>query len=204
MSLIPFGMSIAQAYAEGLIGPAIFRSRAIGNIVADITIEERHIDTLAITDHPVERDAVISDHAFMMPVEVIIRAGFSNSSRRAQGDPNYVNTMYQQLLALQEARQPFTILTGKRIYQNMLIHRLMTETNETTENSAIIVLECREVIIVDTAVYPNITPNNVQTQPEVTGGTTFGGSVAPQETTTVNADAAAASLPNMDIEAAGP
>lgn len=53
--------------------------RMIGSIVANITLEEKHIDELEITDHPVEQGATITDHAFKRPVELTLRVAWSNS-----------------------------------------------------------------------------------------------------------------------------
>ena len=49
------------------------------DIVAQAVIEERHIDTMEITEHPIEVGASITDHAYKMPSEVIIRMAWSNS-----------------------------------------------------------------------------------------------------------------------------
>ena len=54
-------------------------------LVPQTTIEEVHHDELRITDHPIEEGATISDHAFMMPMEVIIRCAWSNSPASASG-----------------------------------------------------------------------------------------------------------------------
>lgn len=53
--------------------------RSIGAIIANVTVEEHHHDELEITDHPVERGSVISDHAFKRPNEVTIMCAWSNS-----------------------------------------------------------------------------------------------------------------------------
>lgn len=54
-------------------------------IIPQVTLEELHHDEVMITSHPVERGAAISDHAFKMPVEVIIRAAWSNSPSSSGG-----------------------------------------------------------------------------------------------------------------------
>lgn len=55
--------------------------RSIGSIVANITVRERHVDELQITDHPIEQGANISDHAFKRPEEVTIECSWTNSSQ---------------------------------------------------------------------------------------------------------------------------
>lgn len=124
--------------------------RNIGGFVADVTIEEDHTDEVVMTDHPVERGAQITDHAFKAPSTVVITAGWSNSSLAALGNPFYAQLVYNQLLGLQASLQPFEIVTGKRIYVNMLIHRLSVKTDEKTENVLMVTAECREIIIADT------------------------------------------------------
>lgn len=68
----------------GITNPdgSYLKTDADGNpepIIAQATIEETHQDELEITDHPVELGAMISDHAFKHPSEVILRMGWSNS-----------------------------------------------------------------------------------------------------------------------------
>lgn len=125
----------------------ISSGRSIGGLVPDVVIEETNRDTTFVTNHPVERGAAISDHAFMMPVEVEMRVGWSDSSGGFQG---YSRAVYAALQSLQAARQPFTVVTGKRIYRNMLIVALEVSTNETSEYSLMARVGLREIIIVDT------------------------------------------------------
>lgn len=150
MSILPIGLSILQVTALGLLNPLIFRARSIGGIVADATIEETGIDELAITEHPVEQGAAITDHSYKRPARVIIRAGWTNSSLRALGNPNYAQDSYNQLLSLQAAREPMTVLTGKRNYGSMLIERLSQTTDQASEYALMAVVECRQVVLVQT------------------------------------------------------
>ena len=50
-------------------------------IIADATVEERHMDRLEITNHPVETGAAITDHAFYHPPELTLVLGWSNSAK---------------------------------------------------------------------------------------------------------------------------
>jgi len=121
--------------------------RAIATIVPNVVIDEIHTDDLAITDHPVEDGAAISDHAFKIPSRVQMRCGWSNSTAGTEG---YVQSVYQSLLALQATRQPFDVFTGKRAYRNMLLERVAVETSETSENTLMVVAAMREVILTRT------------------------------------------------------
>lgn len=54
-------------------------TRQIDEFVAQVTLDESHMDDMEITDQPVEQGSTISDHAFKRPAELTIRAGWSNS-----------------------------------------------------------------------------------------------------------------------------
>jgi len=150
MGLIPPGLSAILALAEGLISPVLFVQRSIGGFVADVTVEEDHVDELAITDFPVEQGAAITDNSFKMPAQLRVTVGYSNSSTASLGDPTYVNSVYSQFLDLQASRQPITVFTGKRVYQNMLIRRLHTMTNKDWPDAMLLDCEMREIIITTT------------------------------------------------------
>lgn len=197
--MLPFGVPLFAASIAGLLpAPLVFfRSRAIGPFVANVTLEEHHVDELVVTDHPVERNAVISDHAYKRPNQVSIRVGYSNSSVFANGDPNYVQSVYAQFLRLQESRIPFEILTGKRFYNNMLIQRLSTTTDQSTENALLLEVACREVIIVDTQVV-TVSQPAVQKDPANTAAVSNEGTKqVVASPSTFNATAFSQTVPSM-------
>jgi hypothetical protein len=179
LSLFPIGLTLLQAAVLDLLNPVFFLPRNIGGFVADVTMEEQHSDELVITEHPVEQGAAITDHAFKKPSTLVVRVGYSNSSRQANGNPNYVQDVYDDFLALQASRVPFDIVTGKRIYQNMLIERLSCTTDEKTEYALFLSVNCREIIIANTQVV-TVPPASAQTSPEVTNGTQNLGQLNPQ------------------------
>lgn len=201
---IPFGISVAELAAiEVIDNLALFLStHNIGGFVPNVAIEEIHHDELAITDHPVERNAAISDHAYKQPMEVIIRAGWSNSGITALSsggplaviNPSYIQSVYDGLLALQQSCQLLTIITAKRKYSNMLIKRLSTSTTEKTNNALLLTCECRQVILVDTQVEAFPANANQQT-PAVTAPIQNQGAVAPVTAPDFNSSAAAFTPP---------
>jgi hypothetical protein len=155
--------------------PAIFNpARSIGPIAIQCTLEESHFDELVITQHPVEQGAAISDHAYKQPAEVIVRAGWSNSGLQSvitdlveavslfttgaldfggtTAPFNYASQVYQQLLTLQASRVPFSIITGKRTYSNMLIRSLHVTTDQRTEHALMCTAVCRQVLTATTQI----------------------------------------------------
>jgi hypothetical protein len=196
MSLIPVGLTVAAAQALDLLNPVMILQRNIGGFIADVTVEEIHTDLLEVTDNPVEQGADVTDHAFVKQPNLLIRAGWSNSSLQAGGDPNYVTDTYQQFQDLQAGRQPFDIITGKRSYSNMLILRLQVRTDETTEDALMMECECRQINLVNTQTVT--VPNANMASPEATGNTTNRGTVSP-----VNAGGGAGSAPMTIITVTG-
>jgi len=61
--------------------------RTIGGFIAEVTVREQHSDDLTITTHPVERGAPITDHAFKMPAQLTIEAGWSAAGAYSQANP---------------------------------------------------------------------------------------------------------------------
>ena len=162
--------------AIGAIASVFINPRSIGGFHADVTIEERHEDVLTVTSHPVETGSTISDHAYRQPAKVTIRCGWSNASIYAivgtvtsllsgSFDTNYVRGVYNNFLTLQQSRQLFDVLTGKRNYTNMLITRLSIVTDATSENALMMTCECQEIIL-------------ATTQTVTVGGTSSGGTKA--------------------------
>ncbi|WP_197672692.1 phage baseplate protein [Burkholderia sp. PAMC 28687] len=148
----------------------------------NLVVEETHVDELTITSHPVERGAAITDHAFKRPSEVTVRYGWSNSSGFFDiGSPS-PDDVYKQLLALQESRVPFDMVTGKRMYQNMLIKTLAVTTDAATENSLMVVATLQQIIIVQTSTV-TLQPTDVQASPEKTASTANSGTKQPQAAT---------------------
>ncbi|MEN3753729.1 phage baseplate protein [Mangrovibacter sp. SLW1] len=140
------------------------KTRKVGTIIPDVVITEKHVDSLEITEHPVEKPTTagtgfVSDHAFKIPSEVTMEMGFSGGGSvldlldtSALGinlglSPKEV---YQNILDLQASREPFDVTTGKRQYSNMMIRTLEVTTDRTSENVLMAVLTLREVIITST------------------------------------------------------
>lgn len=119
--------------------------RSIGDINLEVTIEERHEDTLTITENPVQDGAAISDHAYKNSKHVVITAG--QSGKDGESIPRET---FEALVELQESREPFAIITGKRDYENMLIQTMTVVDDPDTSNVLMVTLDCREVIIVET------------------------------------------------------
>lgn len=124
--------------------------RGIAGLYPDVVIEESHEDGLEVTSHPVETGANISDHAYVKPASLTIRAGVSNASPLNAFSPDAAADFYAKLLELMRSREPFDVVTGKRLYKNMLLASLSAVTDAGSEKALIFTARLQEVILVNT------------------------------------------------------
>jgi hypothetical protein len=145
------GLDVASggSLLDGAFALITQNRRRIGVLIPHVVIEETHVDDMAVTDHPVETGAAITDHAFLMPQQVEMRCGFSDSKA---GFPMYSRLIYEAFLALQRSRKPFTVSTGKRQYKDMLIKSLAVTTDAHSENILNVCVNLRQIILTQTSV----------------------------------------------------
>lgn len=155
-------LSIASSLGQlALIAGQKRSLRSVGGIVAQVVVDESHVDELDITSHPVEQGASITDHAFKLPSSLTLRYGFSSSPSPQPGlgglvpsllpaqAQNIVDT-YNKFLSLQVNRTLLDVYTGKRAYRNMLLQRIEQVTDTRSENALALVLTLQELILVST------------------------------------------------------
>jgi Dit-like tail protein len=135
--------------------------RSVGGIVAQVVIDENHVDELEITNHPVEQGASITDHAFKLPSQLTLRYGWSSSPSPQPGlkglipsvlpvQAQSIYDIYNKLLTMQVNRELLTVYTGKRAYRNMLIQRIEQDTDQNSENSLPLTIALQELLLVST------------------------------------------------------
>lgn len=177
-------MSLFQNLAQLI---SFFPRRAIGPFSATVTLEESSSDELEITQHPVQQGAAITDHAYVKPTSLSIKAMWDDSDRP-------LTETYALLRGLQASRQPFDIVTGKRVYQNMLFKSLSVTTDQYTENVLSVSADFVEVFITSLQVV-SVPPRAQQADPGATGATENAGQkAAVEETNPARQQSAAAAL----------
>ncbi len=195
---------LAGTVASNVVSVLLRRPRAIGLIIPDVILQEVELDSLEITDHPVESSAPITDHSYKKPRQVVMRCGWSNganlrvfgfavpgvtqglasgvssllSGRFNIGPRGYIDDVYEQLLTLQSSREPFTLVTGKRRHENMLIEELAVTTEVDSEHALMVIARMREVILVNTTT-ATVPAQASQASPQQTAAVQSRGQVAP-------------------------
>lgn len=163
--------------------------KKLGTIRIGITIEEVYTDELQITEHPVERDAPITDHSFKRQPDVVIKCGWSNADYSAllgggvvQFDTfgsttqsGYIDAVYSKLLALQASRAPFDAVTSRRKYSNVLLQGLRVAHDAKTSGALMLTATLRQIRIVQTKA-TKLPPRDSQADPSRTAETQNTGS----------------------------
>ena len=150
----------------------IFPARSLGPINTMVVTEEHATDELEITQHPVQQGSMIADHAYVKPAVLSVK--FVMGAERAP-----LHDLYRALLDLQAAREPFTVVTGKRQYVNMLFKSLSQTTDVHTERVLSITAQMQEVFITSVTIAA-VPPRYRHTNPSKTGATENAGSKKPQ------------------------
>lgn len=170
-------LKAAAVGALGKLGDVFLRPRtSIGYIIPQVFISSEARDELTITDHPIETGAPVSDHAFKQPTTLTMQVGWGAGGflNDFSGTTNDVSDAYAALLDLQNLREPFTVTTSNRVYENMMIVSLGQTKNRETQNVCVVDVGLREVLIVDTQA-TTLPPVANQAEPQKTAATVNGG-----------------------------
>jgi len=120
-------------------------------IVVDASVAEEHVIENDVTENPVEDGAKITDHVQLKPAKLTIQGvitdypfGFAVISN-IQNIVNTVGNIFGQgsrsidafnaLLKLRESRQPFTVVTSLKKYDNLVFESLSVPRSAQTGNA---------------------------------------------------------------------
>ena len=119
---------------------------ADSQIAFDCTVKERHSHKLTVTDHPVEENASVADHARKEPDGLDLQGLISNQPILLNAaedlqpsvpgtDPkNRAKAAYIEFCRLQDTVALLTVSTEMRVYQNMVIESIAVDRDKTTRN----------------------------------------------------------------------
>lgn len=118
----------------------IILPRDIGGIPVDVIVSEEVTSEMEIPEHPVEKGAKVSDHAWRKPEVINIEAANADAAQAG----------YDAFRQVQDAAEPFDFLSGWTLHQSMLIQTL--NPTRDVETGQIFNFRCtlKEVIIVET------------------------------------------------------
>jgi len=113
--------------------------KKIGGMVIDAFIEERHTMSASVTQFPVEEGFKIGDHVTQNPDGLFLQCVVGPQPVKILGGvltltslKNQAYQAYEQLKKLKELGEPVEVITGLRVYQNMIIDNI--EITRTKDN----------------------------------------------------------------------
>lgn len=129
----------------------------IGGMAFDGIMKTDHSETLKVTNYPIQDGSTGNDHAIINPASLNIEIMVTDSNRVSGKSQNIksetlktLKTMgvsaepseesrsaraYASLLAMQKAREPITVITRLKTYNNMLIEQITTPDDFKTANA---------------------------------------------------------------------
>lgn len=94
-------------------------SPTFGRFTFDAVFSVDHSANVTITTHPVQAGAAVADHAYMEPDEVTMDIGMTDAMVGVE--TNHSVNAYTQLREIMAKREPVTLVTRLKTYQNMVI-----------------------------------------------------------------------------------
>lgn len=119
-----------------LIGDA--SGPTLANVDIDVSLNETHTSTNVISDAPIETGSDITDHVKKMPDELRLEGVLSNAPSSTlkfielQTSGDTAEARYAKLIEVFENREKFEVITGIRVYRNMLFKSISVPRNSAT------------------------------------------------------------------------
>lgn len=118
----------------------------------DTVVLETHRAEMVITDNPVETGVVISDHMYRQPRTLSIDAAVSDvrlineGFDRFESEAGRSSAAWDYLNKLMESAEPFSVQTGLKLYESMVIASLTVDQNKSSAAVLFFRADLREVI----------------------------------------------------------
>jgi hypothetical protein len=139
--------------------PSGFALEGIVEFEADLTIEEQHQRTADVTQEPVEDGSNISDHVILQP-ETVNLEGYVTDTPAAifAAQSGRTQSAFETLEDAYNSREPLTVVTGRKTYQDMIITRLNMPRNQPASMRFSLELQHVTIVEAETTQLPNAEP----------------------------------------------
>jgi len=142
--------------------------RSIGGVELDATLRETHSTTVTATSNPVELGADITDNAAVEPVQLELQVAVSDTPLGLAAFTGLVDTVtglfgssttnnltrsqaaYNTMVEIQNQREPISVQTKLKLYENMLITNISVSQDKDTSRIVMMNISLKEMIIVET------------------------------------------------------
>jgi hypothetical protein len=118
--LLPGVSGSSGSTVDMLFGGSGSGGVSIGGISFHATLDENHARKSKIAEHPVEGGSVMSDHIYNEQPTLTLKVMVTDSP--INGDAgDHVQSIFDTVEALWEKREPVTVVSGLKVYENMAI-----------------------------------------------------------------------------------
>lgn len=122
-----------------------YAQTTIGNISLDATLSEDHSFTAKATQFPLENGSFVSDHVEVAPIRLNIRGVISDTPLNVLSDFNRSIDNFNRLTRLFETKAVLSVITGIRVYQNMVMTSLNVPRDVETGQSLTFEIDLQEM-----------------------------------------------------------
>ena len=135
-------------------------SRArIGSVFFDATLSETHETSSTTTNFPVEDGSFISDFVITNPETLNISGLITDTPLNFLLGFNRSVSAYNELLRLQKNKELLTVVTGIKIYENMILTSISVPRDSQSGKSLTFNINLQKIII-DNSTLINVDENN--------------------------------------------
>lgn len=132
----------------------------VGSVELDVTIREDHRYSSRVTTYPIEDGSTLSDHIINEPTVLVLEGIVTDTPLGFLSLFNRSVDAFNRLIQIHQNRQLVTVVTGLKVYPNMVITVLNVPREVRTGQSLRFTIEMQEVTL-DTSVRLTIDEENL-------------------------------------------
>jgi hypothetical protein len=147
----------------------------IGLVQLDASVEETHVDTAEVSEHPVETGVNVADHVRRLPPSLDIQGVVTNTpviflaSLQAESPllgslkrtSDRVGAAYDELQRIMQDGEAVTVATSLRFYADMILTSLSVARNAQNGNSLNVTMSLKKIIKAETLEVEMATPEDI-------------------------------------------
>lgn len=137
---------------------------AVASVVLDAVLSEEHVYNSRVTNYPIENGQDISDHIINEPDTLQITGVVSDTPLSFLAPFNRSVNAFNSLIEIHNRRERITVVTGIKVYTNMVITSLQVPRNVQSGQSLTFVIDLQKIFI-DTSVQVNLNTNSPFNRP---------------------------------------
>lgn len=136
----------------------------IGGVFLDATLTEDHEYNSRVTNYPVEDGRIISDHIINEPETVQITGVVTDTPLSLLSSFNRSINAFNRLIQIHTNRERITVVTGIKVYTDMVMTGLQVPRNVATGQSLTFVIDLQKIYL-DSSVRFTQNPNDPLNKP---------------------------------------